>query len=523
MNLADAATRRALEAFIADAAAANTANITGHRRLSGGAIQENHAIDAVLEGGPFAGHHRWVVRCDAPSAVATSLTRTQEFAVLKAAHAAGVKVPAPLWCSRLGGDEFFITEYVDGVAAGHRLTRDDRLVSDRRRLAEQLGENLARIHGMGAPVRGLGFLGPPPQSPATEFVTTFRAHLDALPGPHPVIEWGLRWCELNRPRQETVTFIHHDYRTGNYIVRDGELAVVLDWEFAGYGDPLEDIGWFFAKCWRFGRPENVAGGISGADDFLRGYERLSGKTVDRAAIYYWEVAADIRWAVIALQQAQRHFSGAEPSLELALTRYVVPELEYEIVEQTAGASASNPPWPPFFNGGNEQQPGAEGNSDERFGRCSAGPADPATLQKEARRENFGSKDFAAMHVASLLTVAQETFRESLLPALPAARRYEGLMAARAMEVASREIAVGAAARRRELERLSALFGMDEADGEDLARSLDRCKRRLAQEIRAGAFDRASARRQYVVEHMRHTVRDRIAISNPRHLEQNGER
>ncbi|HET8608449.1 MAG TPA: phosphotransferase family protein, partial [Burkholderiales bacterium] len=110
MNLADAATRRALETFITKAAAATAAGITAYRRLSGGAIQENHVIDVTLEGGLLTGHQRWVVRCDAPSAVAVSLTRAQEFAVLQAAHAAGVKVPAPLWCSRLGGDEFFIMD-----------------------------------------------------------------------------------------------------------------------------------------------------------------------------------------------------------------------------------------------------------------------------------------------------------------------------------------------------------------------------------------------------------------------------
>ncbi len=42
----------------------------------------------------------------------------------------------------------------------------------------------------------------------------------------------------------------------------------------------------------------------------------------------------VRWAVIALQQAERHNSGAEPSLELALTAHVVPELEAEILIMT---------------------------------------------------------------------------------------------------------------------------------------------------------------------------------------------
>ncbi len=49
---------------------------------------------------------------------------------------------------------------------------------------------------------------------------------------------------------------------------------------------------------------------------------------------YWEVMAHVRWAVIALQQAERHASGAQESLELALTAHVVPELELEILDRT---------------------------------------------------------------------------------------------------------------------------------------------------------------------------------------------
>ena len=44
--------------------------------------------------------------------------------------------------------------------------------------------------------------------------------------------------------------------------------------------------------------------------------------------------AHVRWATIACQQAARHYLGEELSLELALTGYLVPELEYEILKMT---------------------------------------------------------------------------------------------------------------------------------------------------------------------------------------------
>ena len=49
------------------------------------------------------------------------------------------------------------------------------------------------------------------------------------------------------------------------------------------------------------------------------------------AIGFWQVMAEIRWAVIALQQAARNRSGQEMSLELALSGYLVPEMEVNML------------------------------------------------------------------------------------------------------------------------------------------------------------------------------------------------
>ena len=41
----------------------------------------------------------------------------------------------------------------------------------------------------------------------------------------------------------------------------------------------------------------------------------------------------LRWAIIALQQAQRHLSGEQHSLELALTGRMLPEIEFDLLRQ----------------------------------------------------------------------------------------------------------------------------------------------------------------------------------------------
>ena len=42
---------------------------------------------------------------------------------------------------------------------------------------------------------------------------------------------------------------------------------ILDWEFAAWSDPDEDLGWFCLGCWRFGAYAQEAGGIGRRDVF----------------------------------------------------------------------------------------------------------------------------------------------------------------------------------------------------------------------------------------------------------------
>lgn len=340
MDFPAADLRERVQRFLGHATGGGVVSMTGWERLSGGAIQENVGVTVAIAGGPCAGTHRWVVRSDAPSAVAASHSRAQEFALLTAAHAAGVRVPRPLWlCEDPPLPSFFVMEHVAGAAAGHRLVKDDALVPDRERLAADLGENLARLHQVKPLAPDLPFLGSPPRHPSHERVAAYRSSLDSLgaSGVNPVLEWGLRWCERHAGGAVESVLLHRDYRTGNYLVHEGRLAAVLDWEFAGWGDALEDIGWFFARCWRFGQAARVAGGIGPAEAFLEGYAGAGGRKVTLGETRYWQVMAHIRWAVIALQQAERHRSGAQSSLELALTAHIVPELEWEILDLTEDA------------------------------------------------------------------------------------------------------------------------------------------------------------------------------------------
>lgn len=301
--------------------------------MSGGAIQQNWLLDVVQNELP----QHWVLRTDSPATLTHSRPRAQEFALLSTAFAAGVTVPEPLMlCSdpSVTGAPFFIMRRVRGIAAGHRVVRSDTLGGGREALVRRLGTELARIHSISPGAAALAFLQPhPATSPAARFVAEMRGHLDLGRAPRPMLEWGLRYLERHAPETANIVLCHNDFRTGNLMVDDTGVTGVLDWEFAGWGDRHEDLGWFCAKCWRFGSAHE-AGGIGPRVAFYAAYEDASGVKVDDASVRFWEIAAHVRWAVIAISQAERHISGTERSLELALTGHIVPELERDIMRAT---------------------------------------------------------------------------------------------------------------------------------------------------------------------------------------------
>jgi aminoglycoside phosphotransferase (APT) family kinase protein len=323
--------QRLLARSLAAASGADAVEIARIALLPGGAIQENWAIDAEFDGGRLSGVQRLVLRCDAATGVPASLGRVEEFAVLQAAFAAGVTVPEPLFAcadATVLGKPFFVMRRVAGSALGRPITLDPGLEAARPALAERLGRELARIQTIRPPRADLDFLktvGP------MQHIAGFRAYLDRHPNPRPVLEWALRWAERHLPEGLPPVLCHRDFRTGNYMLDGTKLTAVLDWEFAGWGDPDEDIGWLCCKGWRFGRLDREAGGIANREPFYRGYEGESGRRLDPERVKFWEVMANLRWAVIAFQQSDRFLLSGTRSLSTAITGRRATECELELL------------------------------------------------------------------------------------------------------------------------------------------------------------------------------------------------
>ncbi len=334
-----------LESWLAAEISADRVQVNAAELLPGGAVGENWRIDVVVSGGNHAGKQTWIVRTDPPARMDVSLKRADEFAVIKAAYDSGVNAAQPIACSESSdaiGAPFMIVGAITGTAQARLIVRDPKLAEFAPELIGALGRELALIHAIKSPRKDLPFLTEPEQTPAKTAVARLRDLLDDASEPRPALEWIVTWLDDNAPDTDTIVFCHGDYRTGNYMVDSGKLTGILDWEFAHWGDAREDLGWFCARCWRFGGDDKPAGGIASREELLAAYNAHAERTITPPELAYWEILAAARWAAIALQQGERHLSGREPAIELLLTGMMAPEMELDALQAIAALDSSAP-------------------------------------------------------------------------------------------------------------------------------------------------------------------------------------
>jgi aminoglycoside phosphotransferase (APT) family kinase protein len=317
--------RAALEARLA-AETGRTVAVRAVEPLGGGACQDNYRVELDLADG--RGTRAMALRSDAKKSLAGSIDRRAEFAVISAAVAAGVKTPAAHFLMAdlvRPGACAYLLDWADGTAIGRRVLRDADLADARRGLAREVGEQLARVHSITPDLapRPLPFEGP------ADGLRFARQSVAALREPRPALEIALRWLAEHPPEGRDVVLVHGDFRTGNFMVTPGGLSAVLDWEFARWGSPAEDLAWIQMRTWRFNSNKLPVGGFGRREDFYEAYEKASGRAVNRKDVHYHEVLGNVRWAAGCVQQGERYLSGEEHDLELiAIPRRAV-EMEFE--------------------------------------------------------------------------------------------------------------------------------------------------------------------------------------------------
>lgn len=304
------------------------------RRLTGGASRETWSFDAA---GAAGARHELLLRRDFPGGASQNpdvlagrpdaLDRAGEYALLEVLHARGLPVPRPVTlpaAEQLRGS--FIMERIAGESRPHVIVREYGDSTGEGSLAAQLGAALAAIHAF-----GVGDLPPLPHRGTAEKLEVVRTLLDRGPA-RPTLELALRWCADNAPTDEDPRLVHGDFRTANYIIGDGGLRSIIDWEFAHLGDPHEDLAFLCMRAWRFGADEREVSGIGARADLYRAYEAAGGPAIDAGSIHYADVLVHLFTGAVFMMRGVQYRDGTERSLEGAAISRRVAEIEYDLLE-----------------------------------------------------------------------------------------------------------------------------------------------------------------------------------------------
>jgi aminoglycoside phosphotransferase (APT) family kinase protein len=218
-----------------------------------------------------------------------------EFRLLELLHAAGVPVPRPFSLDQSGDildTPYIVIEYIEGQTEFGPASVQDYIV--------QLAEQLARIHQIDGTKLDIAFL-PAREERFTRDLRERPAQVDAS-----LDEGRLRdVLEAAWPltQRNPSVLLHGDYWPGNVLWRDGALVGIIDWEDAGIGDPLADVGNSRLEIlWSLGTDAMRA--------FTERYQALT--AWDVANLPYWDLCAALRlrrfpeWAAdAAAEQTKR--------------------------------------------------------------------------------------------------------------------------------------------------------------------------------------------------------------------------
>ena len=441
------------------------AGLVSTERLSGGASQETYKVIVNGESGDRPLCLRRAsegMELDIESELQESVGLPIEALLMIRAREASVPEPEVHYvlAEQDGLGEGFIMQWLEGETLGARIVRSDEFNDVRPSLARQCGEILARIHAIDIESTGLGDK-LRTQTPENLVNQTWERY-KRFKTPQPMIDYSARWLLEHLPTNYEATLVHNDFRNGNLMIDATGIVGVLDWEISHIGDPMRDLGWICTNSWRFGRADLPVGGFGEYEDLADAYELTSGRKLDREHVKFWEVYGSFWWAVTTLGMADRFRVGSDKTVERpAIGR-----------------------------------------------RCSEGQIDCAnliisgsvTLVDPPQR-----KDDDMPGIDELVVSVRDFLREDVLDSSHGRTKFLARVASNSLDVVLRDRALGSEHRRRELERLRAIFESEE--------ELSVLRWRLVHALREAEIPLDDVG---VIAHLRDTVANQVAIDQPRY-------
>ena len=145
----------------------------------------------------------------------------------------------------------------------------------------------------------------------------------------PLAEVAANWLERNLPVLDTLSVVHGDYRSGNFLFdeRSLEITAVLDWERGYLGDRHRDLAWTANHAFGHMAEDGktfLASGLMPLDDFFEQYEKASGLKVDPVRLRYYTIFNSYQLVISAIASGFRvvHLGKTHQDILLALAEPV---------------------------------------------------------------------------------------------------------------------------------------------------------------------------------------------------------
>lgn len=237
---------------------------------------------------------RIVIRRDLPNGPLEGSVR-EEFAVLQAAHAAGVPVAAPLWLetdTALFGGATICLGFVEGATAADArgIVAPERALPAFRHLATIMG----RIHAIDPVAAGLlpADHGQTVQDHVLALLASFEAQWHRRrEADNVVLAAGFAWMRAHLPRGDyPVAVVHGDCSLRNLMLDDGAPTALLDWETWHFGDPAEDLAYI--------RDEVEA--VMPWAEFMAAYHAAGGPDVPEDRLAFWSIWRELRGTITSI-------------------------------------------------------------------------------------------------------------------------------------------------------------------------------------------------------------------------------
>jgi aminoglycoside phosphotransferase (APT) family kinase protein len=303
------------------------ARVTRLERSTEGFSQETFVFDVETA----SGRHGFVAKREPVAGLLEPYDLEPEFRVLHALSDDPLPSPRTPWFERdpaVLERSFYVMERLPGDVPIPAARADGSPPLDdatRGTLAPEVIAALARLHAVDWRALRLEFLGVPRGDAAARELARWEERIERSGLPvDPALAEALLWLRKHAPATDETTLVHGDYRLGNFLVADGHLTGILDWELVHLGDPLEDVAWCASPLWRASTP--WASALLAPEEFAARYTEISGRVVDPDRLRFYDVLAVVKMSAIMLTGIRAYRDGRTGDLRMAIFDHQLPFL-----------------------------------------------------------------------------------------------------------------------------------------------------------------------------------------------------